>query len=253
MRFLNKIVIITGASDGIGKALALRLTTEGAQTVLNARRIDGLLAVQTEARSLGKSPLLIAGDVTSISTIDELVQKTLAEFGRIDAWINNVGGSSPVCDLDSITDEDWEFSLDFNLTSAFRCCRAVVPVMKQQGYGRIVNVSSFAGRFRSRLGGAQYASAKAGMLGLTRQLAWDLGVFGITVNAVASGICLTPRVQGKWDVRTPETQAQILNSIPLQRLAEPSEIAATIAFLASDDASYITGITLDVNGGSFMS
>jgi 3-oxoacyl-[acyl-carrier protein] reductase len=253
MRFLDKTVIITGASDGIGKALALRLTTEGAQTVLNARGLQGLLAVQSEAGSIGKCPLLIAGDVMLATTIDELVQKTLNDFGRIDAWVNNVGGASPACDLENITDEDWYQSLDFNLKSTFDCCRAVVPVMKKQSYGRIVNVSSFAGRSRSFLGGAQYASAKAGVLGLTRQLAWDLGDAGITVNAVASGICSTPRVQGKWVCRTAENQAQIINSIPLRRLAEPSEVAAAIAFLASDDASYITGVTLDVNGGSFMS
>jgi NAD(P)-dependent dehydrogenase (short-subunit alcohol dehydrogenase family) len=253
MRFLDKTAIITGASNGIGKALALRLTREGAQTVLNARRMEGLLAVQAEAGAAGKSPLIIAGDVTLMPTIDNLVNKSLADFGRIDIWINNVGGASPACDLENISEEDWDHSLDFNLKSAFLCCRAVAPVMKRQGYGRIVNVSSFAGRFRSRLGGPQYASAKAGMLGLTRQLAWDLGPFGITVNAVAPGISLTPRVQSKWDDRTQETQAQILDSIPLQRLAEPEEIAAAIAFLASDDASYITGVTLDVNGGSFMS
>jgi NAD(P)-dependent dehydrogenase (short-subunit alcohol dehydrogenase family) len=171
----------------------------------------------------------------------------------VDILVNNAGGGTSLRYLEEVTEDDWKLTIDSNLKSAFLCCRAVTPPMKRQRYGRIVNVSSVAGRNVSRLSGPQYSSAKAGMLGLSRHLAQDLGPFGITVNAVAPGPTLVDRVAKKWALRSEADRAHILSNIPLGRLAEPEEVATVIAFLASDDARYVTGVTIDVNGGSFMS
>jgi NAD(P)-dependent dehydrogenase (short-subunit alcohol dehydrogenase family) len=171
----------------------------------------------------------------------------------VDILVNNAGGGTSLRFLEEVTAEDWDLTVNSNLKSAFLCCQGVVPAMKRQRSGRIVNVSSVAGRNVSRLSGPQYSSAKAGVLGLTRHLAQDLGPFGITVNAVAPGPTLVDRVAKKWSFRSEQDRSHILENIPLGRLAQPEEVATVIAFLASADASYVTGVTIDVNGGSFMS
>jgi 3-oxoacyl-[acyl-carrier protein] reductase len=253
MRFSGKVAIVTGSSDGIGKAAALIFAREGGQVVLNARGRDRLEAARAEVQASGKPPLIVAGNAGESAVADRLVGETLQQFGRIDVLVNNAGGGSSLRFLEEVTEEDWDQVVDSNLKSAFLCCRAVTPAMKRQRYGRIVNVSSVAGRNVSRLSGPQYSSAKAGMLGLSRHLAQDLGPFGITVNAVAPGPTLVDRVAKKWARRPEADRAHILSNIPLGRLAEPEEVATVIAFLASDDARYVTGVTIDVNGGSFMS
>lgn len=252
MRFDGKVAIVTGSSDGIGKAAALVFAREGGQVVLNARGQDRLEAARATLCVVGKPPLLVVGNVSQAAVVDRLVGETLQQFGRIDILVNNAGSGTLVRFLEEVTEEDWDLTVDSNLKSAFLCCRAVAPAMKRQRYGRIVNVSSVAGRNVSRLSGPHYSSAKAGMLGLTRHLAQDLGPFGITVNAVAPGPTLVDRVARKWALRSEEDRARILANIPLGRLAAPEEVATVIAFLASDDAAYVTGVTIDVNGGSFM-
>jgi NAD(P)-dependent dehydrogenase (short-subunit alcohol dehydrogenase family) len=252
MRFDGKVAIVTGSSDGIGKAAALIFAREGGQVVLNARGQDRLEAARTALQAVGKPPLVIAGNVSQAAVVERLVGEALQQFGRIDILVNNAGGGTLLRFLEEVTEEDWDLTVDSNLKSAFLCCRAVAPAMKRQQYGRIVNVSSVAGRNVSRLSGPHYSSAKAGMLGLTRHLAQDLGPFGITVNAVAPGPTLVDRVARKWAQRSEEDRARILANIPLGRLAAPEEVAAVIAFLASDAAAYVTGVTIDVNGGSFM-
>ncbi len=253
MRFDGKVAIITGSSDGIGKAAALIFGREGGQVVLNARGPDRLEAARAAVQAVGKPPLVVAGDVSQATVVQRVVGETLQHFGRVDILVNNAGGGTSLRFLEEVTADDWALTIDSNLTSAFLSCQAVAPAMKRQRYGRIVNVSSVAGRNVSRLSGPQYSSAKAGMLGLTRHLAQDLGSFGITVNAVAPGPTLVDRVARKWTLRSEEDRSHILGNIPLGRLAQPEEVAAVIAFLASDDASYVTGVTIDVNGGSFMS
>ncbi len=253
MRFDGKVVIVTGSSDGIGRAAALVFAREGGQVVLNARGPDRLEAARAALAAVGKPPLVVPGDVSQAAPVGRLVGETLQQFGRVDVLVNNAGGGSTLRFLEEVTEEDWDRVVDSNLKSAFRCCQAVAPAMKGQRYGRIVNVSSVAGRNVSRLSGPQYSSAKAGMLGLTRHLAQDLGPFGITVNAVAPGPTLVDRIARKWALRSTEDRAHILASIPLGRLAQPEDVAPVIAFLASDDAAYVTGVTIDVNGGSFMS
>jgi NAD(P)-dependent dehydrogenase (short-subunit alcohol dehydrogenase family) len=253
MRFDGKVAIITGSSDGIGKAAALIFGREGGQVVLNARGQDRLEAARAAVQAVGKPPLVVAGDVSQATVVQRVVGETLQHFGRVDILVNNAGGGTSLRFLEEVTADDWALTIDSNLKSAFLSCQAVAPAMKRQRYGRIVNVSSVAGRNVSRLSGPQYSSAKAGMLGLTRHLAQDLGSFGITVNAVAPGPTLVDRVARKWTLRSEEDRSHILGNIPLGRLAQPEEVAAVIAFLASDDASYVTGVTIDVNGGSFMS
>jgi NAD(P)-dependent dehydrogenase (short-subunit alcohol dehydrogenase family) len=253
MRFDGRVAIITGSSDGIGKAAALIFVREGGQVVLNARGQDRLEAARATLCVVGKPPLVVAGDVSQAAVIERLVGETLQHFGRVDILVNNAGGGTSLRFLEEVTEDDWNLTIDSNLKSAFLCCQAVAPAMKRQGYGRIVNISSVAGRNVSRLSGPQYSSAKAGLLGLTRHLAQDLGPFGVTVNAVAPGPTLVDRVAKKWTLRSEEDRSHILGNIPLGRLAQPEEVAAVIAFLASDDASYVTGVTIDVNGGSFMS
>ena len=252
MRFDGKVAIITGSSDGIGKAAALIFAREGGQVVLNARGQDRLEAARTALQAVGKPPLVIAGNISQAAVVERLVGEALQQFGRIDILVNNAGGGTMLRILEEVTEEDWDLTVDSNLKSAFLCCKGMAPAMKRQRYGRIVNVSSVAGRNVSRLSGPQYTSAKAGMLGLTRHLAQDLGPFGITVNAVAPGPTLVDRVARKWALRSEEDRARILANIPLGRLAAPEEVAAVIAFLASDAAAYVTGVTIDVNGGSFM-
>ena len=253
MRFDGKVAIVTGSSDGIGKATALLFAREGGQVILNARGPERLEAARTAIQTVGKPPLVVAGDVGQRAVAERLVEETLQQFGRVDVLVNNAGGGTDLRVLEEVTDEDWERTLHSNLGSAFLLCRAITPAMKQRRFGRIVNVSSLAGRNVSRLSGPQYSSAKAGLLGLTRHLAQDLGPYGITVNAVAPGPTLVERGAKKWAQRPEAERARLLANIPLGRLARPEEVATVIAFLASDDAAYVTGVTIDVNGGSFMS
>ncbi|MEQ8387020.1 MAG: SDR family NAD(P)-dependent oxidoreductase [Coleofasciculus sp. A1-SPW-01] len=253
MRFKNKIAVITGASSGIGKATATLLAKEGATVVLNARKEEQLEAVAAEIARNYTSPLVIRGDICEALTLDRLVQKPLEQFGRIDIWINNAGGGAPAKPLEQITMTEWNEILNRNLSSVFRCCQKVATVFKQQQYGRIVNVSSLAGRDKSLLAGVDYSASKAGLIGMTRHLAALLASDNITVNTVAPGATLTERIAQRWLTLSPEAQQKIIDTIPLGRLGKPEDIAPAIAFLASDEASYITGAVIDVNGGCFMS
>jgi 3-oxoacyl-[acyl-carrier protein] reductase len=154
--------------------------------------------------------------------------------------------------VETIPPSDWDQTVALNLKTAFLCIRAAAPVMKRQGYGRIVNVSSFAGRNFSRISGPHYSAAKAGIIGLTKHMAVELGPFGIGVNSVAPSVVLTARVKAKWEARPEDERQRVLAGIPLRRLAQPEEVATVIAFLASDDAAYVNGVCIDVNGGSYM-
>ena len=179
----------------------------------------------------------------------QAVDTVVARWSRIDVLVNNAGGFSVMRRIEEIPDEEWDAILRFNLTSAFLCTKAVLPVMKRQGAGRIVNRSSIVGRGGAVTVTAHYAAAKAGVLGFTRQLAREVGPDGITVNAVAPGTVGTERFK---KLRNPEEAKTMAAAVPLRRSAEPEEIADSILFLASDVARYINGATIDINGGLVM-
>ncbi|MCX5908345.1 MAG: SDR family NAD(P)-dependent oxidoreductase [Deltaproteobacteria bacterium] len=256
MRLKDRVAIVTGAAQGIGQAVAMRFAREGAHLMVGDMNGEGVKKVALDVEGLGRKSLWLQVDVSNTSQVEAMVKKTADTFGRVDILVNNAGGSFNLpAKLEEVTDEIWDQVVDVNLKGAFLCARAVAPYMKMQKYGRIINLSSKAGKYGGELTGIQYSSSKAGVLGLTRQLAKDLGPWGITANAVAPGICLSsPRLEKLWMERKTEAERQAtLNALPLRRVSTVDEQAAVIFFLASDDASYVTGVNIDVNGGWFMS
>ena len=251
--FTGQVAIITGASKGIGLSVAELFAEKGVSVVLNARDTDRLDSVVSKIKVSSHAGVIgVSGDITIQETRENLINETIRQFGKVDILINNVGGGSSNIVIDTIDEEIWNYSINLNLSSTYHMCRLVIPVMRKMKYGRIVNVSSVAGRSRSIVAGPDYSAAKAGILGLTRQLAWNHASDGILVNAIAPGICGTERVLKKWEQHTDAYKEMILNQIALHRVADPAEIAKAIIFLASKDTSYITGIVLDVNGGFYM-
>ena len=254
MKLKDKVALVTGSSKGLGRAVALTLAREGADVVINGRDIPAMEEVCREIEAMGRKALMAPADVREAGQVGEMVDRTLAAFGRIDILVNNAGGAlfTPVA-MDQLEEAHWDLVVDTNLKGAFLCAKEVLPPMKAQGYGRIVNVSSKAGRTYGTIAGAHYVSAKAGVVGLTRQLAWEYGRYGITVNAVAPGLFLsTERVENLWESRPKEIKEQLMKEIALGRLGEVDELANVVLFLVSDDASYVTGVVVDVNGGRFM-
>lgn len=246
------VALVTGASRGIGLATARLLARRGHQVVITARQPDGLNAAVEELRRQELAVEGFCADMADAKAVAALLEMLQTHHGRLDVLINNAGGSHHARSFDNLSAEDWELTLRQNLTTTVWITRAALPLLKQSEAGSIVNVASKAGRHRTDMAACDYVAAKAGLIGLTRQLAQELGPLGIRVNAVAPGITITPRVQQRWTQRGEQIQTQVLAGIPLGRLAIPEEIAEAIAFLASDAASYITGATLDVNGGAFM-
>jgi len=247
-RFEGRVAIVTGAGRGIGRAIAERFASDGAAVAIADLGADTADDVARSIGSVGGRAIAVRTDVTSLGDAERLVALTVASFGRIDVLVNNAGilRSTPAAE---ITPEEWHLVVDANLTGAFLCSRAAFAALRDTGHGRIVNLASMAGRATSTLGGAHYTTAKAGVLGLTRHLAREWAREGITVNAISPGIVDTPMVRA-W---TDETRlAQVLASIPLGRLAEPSEIASLVCFLASDEAAYITGTNVDIHGGELI-
>jgi NAD(P)-dependent dehydrogenase (short-subunit alcohol dehydrogenase family) len=200
------------------------------------------------ARALGERALAVAGDVAASGMPDKIVRRALDRFGRVDILVNNAAMARSTRFPD-LTPEEWREALEVNLTAPFLLTKAVLPAMKAQQYGRIVNVSSSAGRTVSTLGGAHYTASKAGLLGLTRAAAKELGKFGITVNAVCPGMIDTELTH---ENASPELLERLAASYPIPRLGTPLEVADLICFAASERAGYITGASFDINGGDLM-
>jgi len=241
----DRVAIVTGASQGIGRAIAVELARVGADVAVCSRRKDALEPVADLVRAEGRRALAVACDVGDAHQVDEAVAQTLGAFGRIDILVNNAGYRirSPVEDLPRA---EWDAMVATNLTGVFLFSQAVGRVMIRQRAGKIVNVTSVASRTGAR-GMAAYAAAKAGAAVLTQSLGAEWAKYGITVNAVAPGPVETEGVLEVW--KTPAMIAQAARDVPLQRLGRPEEIAWAVVFVASDQASFMTGETLYVSGG----
>lgn len=254
MRFADKVAIVTGAAAGIGRATALLLAAEGATVV--AVDVDAA-ALETLASAIAaKSGTCVpaTADVLDEAAVARLVETVVERFGRIDVLVNGVGGSTVIASsgtpLADMTLDEWERLLAFNLRGTFLCTRTVVPHMKRRGTGRIVNLSSIVARGDNDKTNAAYTVAKAGIKALTRKLARELGPFGITCNATAPGVTVTERIERRiLDGRSPEERLAMAAAVPIGRLATALDQAKVIAFLASDDAAFVSGQTVEVTGG----
>jgi NAD(P)-dependent dehydrogenase (short-subunit alcohol dehydrogenase family) len=239
------VAIVTGAARGLGRAAAERLYERGAAVAVHARDLERSTAV---ARRLGERAVGIEGELAAEGVPEAIVRRTVERFGRVDILVNNA--ALPLTTrFEQITAAEWRRALEVNMTAPFLLTRAVVPYMKAQGYGRVVNVSSTAGRMVSTLGGAHYTASKTGLLGLTRAAAKELGKFGITVNAVCPGMIDTELTR---ESASPERLAALAAGFPVPRLGTAREVADLICFAASEAAGYVTGASLDINGGDLM-
>jgi len=250
----NKVGIVTGSAQGMGYAIAETLAKEGAKIVITDINLPGVEKAVQQLKKDYPDVLGIGLDVTNKSQVEKAVQEVIDQWGTINILVNNAGGALYTPHrLDEIEEKDWDLVVNVNLKGTFFCCQKVIPVMVDQGGGSIINISALAAHWRASLAGVQYTAAKAGVEGLTRQLAYDWGPHGIRVNAVAPTVTITgERVKSLWENKDESERKRILSRIPLRRLSKPDEIASVVAFLASDESSYITGVTMDVNGGRYL-
>jgi 3-oxoacyl-[acyl-carrier protein] reductase len=243
----GKIAVVTGAGRGLGRAIADVLSDRGAHVVINDLTLEPATEAVAPIRGRGGSASAIAFDVAELTQVEEGFHQILADHGRVDILINNAGIGDFVS-FPEISSDKWDRMINIHLKGSFNCCQAVLPAMKAQNYGKILNVSSVAGKRGDFIGNAHYTAAKAGIIGLTKSLALYAAPFGINVNAIAPGLVATELT----DEMSPDMKATTISRIPAGRLGRPEEIARAAAFLVSDDASYIIGETLSVNGGSYM-
>lgn len=243
--FAGRVAIITGAARGLGRATAERLYQRGASVAVNVRDLP---RAQEVVDSLGERALAVPGDIAADGVPEDIVRRTLERFGRVDILVNNAALARSTR-LGELSADEWREAIEVNLTAPFLLTKAVLPAMKAQQYGRIINISSSAGRMVSTLGGAHYTASKAGLLGLTRASAKELGKFGITVNAVCPGMIDTELTH---EYASDEVLERLATRYPVPRLGTALEVADLICFAASEAAGYLTGTSLDINGGDLM-
>ncbi len=243
MRLENKVAIITGAGSGIGRETALLFAEEGANVVITARTEENIQQVCEEICEKGGRAIFVRGDVSKREDMDAVVSRTMNEFGRVDILVNNAGVNMDAL-VTKMTSEQWNGVINVDLTGAFNCIQAVADIMINQGSGVIINASSVSGIY-GNIGQVNYASAKAGLIGMTKTLAKELGKKGIRVNAVAPGFTVTPMIS-----KVPEKILDMMKEkTPLHRLAEPRDIAYAYLYLASDEARHVNGALISVDGG----
>jgi len=239
------VAIVTGAARGLGRAAVERLHARGASVAINVR--DAARAAE-HASSLGERALAVPGDVAADGAPARMVRETLDRFGRVDIIVNNAALAKSTRFPD-LSVEEWRLALEVNMTVPFLFTQAALPIMKAQHYGRIINISSSGGRTVSTLGGAHYTASKAGLLGLTRASAKELGKFGITVNAICPGMIDTELTR---ENAADDLLQRLASSYPVPRLGTAEEVADLICFVASEEAGYLTGTSIDINGGDLM-
>jgi 3-oxoacyl-[acyl-carrier protein] reductase len=242
----NRVAFVTGASRGIGRAIALKLCRAGFEIVVASPEIENNEAVAEEIRACSGQAMTLNFDVTSAESVEEGFAKTLKDKTRIDVLVNNAGITRDGLAV-RMKPADWDLVLKINLTGAFLCAQQALPGMMRNRWGRIVNIASVVGQ-AGAAGQANYAASKAGLIGLTKSLAQEMGSRGITVNAVAPGYIDTDMTKGLPD----EVKQKMLAMVPLGRIGSVEDIAAAVKFLASEEAGYITGQVLAVNGGMYM-
>ncbi len=247
MRFENKVAIITGSTKGIGRATAILMAQEGAKVVITGTTEEAGSEVVSIIKEAGGDAFFQKTDVTSAEALDALVKAALDHYGKIDILVNNAGIGGSLANMNQITDAEWDKVLATNLTAAFQIMKLVIPVMENNGGGTIVNVASMASTAAGR-GGIAYTTAKHGFLGLTRQISLDHGHTGIRINAVLPGPINTQMIARILEMPQHPLNMKIKIS-PSGRPGEPEEVAKAIAFLASDESSYIHGASLAVDGG----
>jgi NAD(P)-dependent dehydrogenase (short-subunit alcohol dehydrogenase family) len=252
MRFKDKVALITAVGSGIGRATATIMANEGAVIVgidNDQRRLDMAMEElnMTGGRAFGRCI-----DALNPTEVDETVAWAVKNYG-IDILVNAVGGSTiiekPGATVDELSFDEWQRLIHFNLSGTFLFCHAVVPELKRRRSGKIVNLASIAGRGLSLSSSSAYSAAKGGIIAFTRKLSLELGPFGINVNAIAPSRTLTERIRPRWNQQSPEDQAKEIERTPLRRVAEAADQAKVICFLASSDADFVTGLTIDVTGG----
>jgi NAD(P)-dependent dehydrogenase (short-subunit alcohol dehydrogenase family) len=249
MELFDKVALVTGAGSGIGQAIALRFAKEGAYIIANDIDEESAGKTVKKLKAFGGQGLPIQADVSNRGQVYSMIEEGIGRFQKIDILVNNagIGGSSIL--VKDLPAEMWDRVMGVNLKGAFYCCQAVIPMMIENGCGKIVNIASLAARRMSKLGGADYTAAKYGLVGFSHHLAFELATYRINVNVVCPGATLTPLVESKT---TEEFRAEIAEQVPFGRWITPDDLAEAVLFLASDRAAMITGVALDVDGGQLL-
>jgi NAD(P)-dependent dehydrogenase (short-subunit alcohol dehydrogenase family) len=243
MRLKGRKAVVTGAGQGIGRSIALRMAQEGADVVIAEMNRETGAKTAKEVETLGRKALFISVDVANQKQVKGMVDQVLEAWKRIDILVNNAGFDRPGSLL-KVKEEDWDAVMGVHLKGTLNCIRAVAPSMIENGYGKIINLSSVWGT-RGAVSEISYSSAKAGIIGLTKSVARELGRYQINVNAILPGLILTPTIAKMAE----KYQNMIIENTPLKRMGNPEEVANVVAFLASDEASFMTGAMVEVSGG----